>query len=51
MDWIGLSQDRDQLRALVSTVMNIRIPYNAGNFLSGCTTDGFSRRAQFHEVS
>jgi hypothetical protein len=26
MDWIDLAQDRDQLRALVSTVMNLRVP-------------------------
>jgi hypothetical protein len=26
MDWIDLAQDRDQLRALVNTVMNIRDP-------------------------
>jgi hypothetical protein len=26
MDWIGLAQDRDQYRALVNTVMNLRIP-------------------------
>jgi hypothetical protein len=26
MDWIDLAQDRDQWRALVSTVMNLRIP-------------------------
>jgi hypothetical protein len=26
MDWIDLAQDRDQLRALVNTVMNIRVP-------------------------
>jgi hypothetical protein len=24
MDWIGLSQDRDQWRALVNTAMNLR---------------------------
>jgi hypothetical protein len=42
MDWIDLAQDRDQWRALVSAVMNLWIPLNAGNFLSGCTIDGFS---------
>ena len=26
MDWIGLAQDRDRWRRLVSTVMNIRVP-------------------------
>jgi hypothetical protein len=25
-DWIDLSQDRDQCRALVNTVMNVQIP-------------------------
>jgi hypothetical protein len=26
MDWIDLTQDRDQLRALVNTVMSFQIP-------------------------
>jgi hypothetical protein len=35
----------------VNTVTNLRVPYNVGKFLSSCTTGGFSRRAQLHEVS
>jgi hypothetical protein len=26
MDWIDLAQDKDQWRALVDTVMNLRVP-------------------------
>jgi hypothetical protein len=33
----------------VNTLMNLRVPLNAGKFLSGCTVGGFSRRAQLRE--
>jgi len=26
MDWIGLAQDRDRWRTLVSAIMNLRVP-------------------------
>jgi hypothetical protein len=49
VDWIDLDQEWDQWRALVNTVMNLRVPQNAGKFLSSYTITGFSRRAHLHE--
>jgi hypothetical protein len=34
MNFIDLTQDRDQCRTLVKTIMNFRVPYNAGKFFS-----------------
>jgi hypothetical protein len=46
MNWIDMAQDRDQWRALVNTILNLRVPSNSGKFLSGCIIGGPLRRAQ-----
>ena len=35
MDWIDLAHNSVKWRALVNAVMNLRVPRNAGNFLTG----------------
>jgi hypothetical protein len=49
LDWIDMAEYRDQWRAPVNTVLNLRVPQNAGKFLSGCTIGGSSRRAQLRK--
>jgi hypothetical protein len=43
MDWINLARDRDRWRALVDTVVDFRVPYHAGNFLTSLESVRFSR--------
>ena len=51
VDWIGLAQDRDRWRTLVSAVMNLRVLWNAGDFLTSCKPVSCSRRTLHRGVS
>jgi hypothetical protein len=39
--YVDLVQGRDQWRALVNTVMSLRVPYNFWKFVGSCTIGGF----------
>jgi hypothetical protein len=40
VDWMDMALDRDQWRALVNTVLKLRVPLNDRKFLRGCTIGG-----------
>jgi hypothetical protein len=51
VDWIGLVKDRNRWRALVNSVLNLRVSLNAGKLSSGLTSSGLSISVQLHIVS
>jgi hypothetical protein len=51
VDWIGLAKDRNRWGALVNSLLNLRVPWNAGKLSSGPASSGLSSSAQLHVVS
>jgi hypothetical protein len=50
VDWIGLAKDRNRWRAVVNSVLNLRVPWNAGKLLSGLAESPNSNISQNYWV-
>jgi hypothetical protein len=51
VDWIVLAQDMNRWKALVNSVLNLRVPWNTGKLSSSLTSSGLSSSAQLHTAS
>jgi hypothetical protein len=51
VDWIGLAHDRNRWRALVDSVLNLRVPQKAGKLSSVLTSRDLLSSADLHGVS
>jgi hypothetical protein len=51
VDWMHLTQDRDQWWAVVNTVMNLQVLQQAGNFFTSLVTVSFLTRTLLLGVS
>jgi hypothetical protein len=51
VDWIGVAQDRNRWRAVVNSVLNLRVPWNAGKLSSGLASSGLSSISSIELVS
>jgi hypothetical protein len=51
MDWVGLAEDSDMWKALVNSVLNLRVPQNAGKLACVQRTRDLSSSAQLHGVN
>jgi hypothetical protein len=51
MGWSAIEEEEEEEEVLVNRIMNLRIPIEAGNFLTSLATLFFPRKLCFMELS